>query len=303
MGLLISETLYGQLLSNSNYGLKGKMGVTLNHEFSRGEFDFNGLSNEDVDLLQNITNFQISLPLFLNIDTISAKPSLSILKAEYTLRNVENYYTGTPSNEQTLLGEDFYANSINFSYLKSIGLPWMLFNSVRFTYAGDYGDNNPLNINTGSFILRRMNKNLTIGVGLLFQGIEDEYSFIPVPYLDWKINNAWFVDITAPERIIIGRNLGKHKITQVGIATYIEFFTRFAFEDEGQNRIYENFEVSTGLDFRTQLKGKLFLNAFVGNNFIKDVNIFNNNLEEIESVSSNIGLNARIGVSLNLENQ
>jgi len=295
-----SKNLFAQL-ANSNYGLRSKMGITLSHEMSEGAFDYVGIDGEDVDLFQQITNFQASFPLILNIDTLSPKVRLNILKAEYTFRNIENAYTGSPTVEQTLLAEDFYANSLALSYLHTIGYPWMMQHAIRLTYAGDYGDNNPLNINASSFLLYRVNDKLLLGVGALYQQMEDERSFLVVPFMDWRISKDWFLDITMPDRILLGRNMGKKKNTQIAWGTYIEFFTRFAFEQNNQNRIYENFDISSGLDFRTKLKGKLFLNAFVGNNFYKNISIKDNNLERLDGVSSFVGLNFRVGLSLNLE--
>jgi len=185
--------------------------------------------------------------------------------------------------------------------LPTIGYPWMVQHSVRFTYAGDYGSNNPLNINASSFVLYRLNDKVLLGAGVLYQQIASERSFLVVPFLDWRINERWFVDVTMPDRIILGRKWGKKRITEIGWGTYLEFFTRFAFEEEGQKKVYENFELSSGLDFRTQIKGKLFLNAFVGNNFYKNISIRDENLNRLDGVSSNLGLNARIGLSLNLE--
>lgn len=288
-------------LANSNYGLRSKMGIALSHEISEGTFDYIGQDGDDVDLFQQTTNFQAAFPLILKIDTLSPKVKLNILKAEYTFRNIENIYTGNPTVEQTLLAENFYANSVSLAYLHTIGYPLMMQHSIRITYAGDYGDNNPLNLNASSFLLWRVNDRLMLGVGALYQQMEDQISFLVVPYMDWRASEKWFVEVTMPDRILVGRNFGKEKQTQLAWGTYIEFFTRFAFQQNGQNLIYENFDIASGLDFRTRLKGKLHLNAFVGNNFLKDISIKDNDLNELNAVSSNIGINARIGLSLNLE--
>ena len=288
-------------LANSNYGLRSKMGIAVSHEISEGAFDFTGKDGDEVDLFQQSTNFQASFPLLLRIDTLSPKVRLNILKAEYTFRNVNNNYTGNPFIEQTLLAEDFYANSIALSYLHTIGYPWMVQHAVRLTYAGDYQSNNPLNINASSFLLYRVNEQMILGAGVLYQQMEDERSFLIVPFIDWRISNQWFLDVTMPDRILLGRNFGKEKQAQIAWGTYIEFFTRFAFVDQGQNRIYENFQISSGLDCRARLVGKLYLNAFVGNNFLKNISIKDNNLNELNSASANSGINARFGLSLNLQ--
>ena len=294
---LFSSSAIAQL-ANSNYGLRGKMGIAFSHEISEGSFDY---ADGDVDLFQQITNFQASFPLLLKIDTLSPKVRLNILKAEYTFRNVENVYADNPTVEQTLLTDDFYANSLNLSYLHTISFPLMMLHSVRFTYAGDYGDNNPLNLNASSFLLYRLNKRWTVGLGALYQQFENERRFLVVPLVNWSFSREWFVDVALPDRVLIGKNLGKNKETQIAWATYLEFFTRFAFQVNDQNKLYENFDLSSGIDFRTRLKGKIFLNAFVGNNFYKNVNILDNDLNELESVSTSMGISARIGVSLTLE--
>ena len=285
-------------LANSNFGLRSKMGITLNHEYSEGAFTDH---ENDYRLAQNMTNFQLSFPVILKVDTTSPKVRLSILKAEYTFRNIENDYFKSPAPEQQLLIEDFYANSVSLSYIQSIGYPWMIANSLRLTLAGDYGSNNPININASSFILRRFSEKLTVGVGALYQQMEDEIGFLVVPYIDLRISDHWFVDVTAPDRILLGKNIGKDKKTQLAWGTYIEFFTRFAFREEGQNKLYQNFEVATGVDFRTPIRGKLYFNAFVGNNVYKDIRIRDNELNDLERISTSAGLNARIGISLNLQ--
>ncbi|MEO1652876.1 MAG: DUF6268 family outer membrane beta-barrel protein, partial [Bacteroidota bacterium] len=284
--------------ANSNFGLRSKMGFTLNHEISKGSFDFDGRS---VDLTQQVTNFQASFPLLKRINTRGTRVRLNILKAEYTFRNIENVYPGSSIHEQSVLKDDFYANSLNLSYLHTVRYPWMMVHSLRLSYAGDYSENTPLQINASSFALYRVNKNLLLGLGVLYQQMEHERSFLVVPYLDWRSSNQWFVDITAPDRILIGKNIGRKKHTQIAWGTYLEFLTRFTFQQNGQNRVYENFDISSGLDFRTKVKGKLFFNAFVGNNFYKNISIRNNELDRLESGSAFSGLNARLGLSFNLE--
>ncbi|MBV6655672.1 MAG: hypothetical protein KI786_18020 [Mameliella sp.] len=62
-----------------------------------------------------------------------------------------------------------------------------------------------------------------------------------------------------------------------------------------------NFQTSSGLDCRAWLVGKLYLNTFVSNNFLKNISIKYNNLNELNSASANSGINARFGLSLNLQ--
>lgn len=117
--------------------------------------------------------------------------------------------------------------------------------------------------------------------------------------MDWRNSNNWLVNITMPDRILVGKNLGRKKQTQVTWGTYLEFFSRFAFQ--GKKILYENFELLSGLDFRTPIKGKLYLNAFVGNNFYKNIILKNSRLDRLENTATFSGLNARIGISLNLQ--
>ncbi|KAA3638086.1 MAG: hypothetical protein DWQ02_05610 [Bacteroidetes bacterium] len=301
---LIHSNLFAQQLANSNYGLRSKMGVAISQEISNANIDLNGWDGNPLGLTQSATNFQASVPLLLKIEVGSPKVKLSILSAEYTFRFLNNIYSGLPSeNQNLLLPENLYANALNISYMHTISFPWMMRHSVRFTYAGDYNGYSPLQINASSFVLYRVNDKLMLGVGALYQQLGSERSFLVVPYMDWRISNRWFLDTTMPYRILVGRNFGSKKQHQLSWGTYIEFFTRYAYQQNNQQCIYENIDISSGLDFRTKIKGKMYLNAFVGSNFLRNINIKDSGLEKIGNISSNMGINARIGLSLNLEDK
>lgn len=292
------SSLFAQFLAGSNFGLRSKIGITLNQEYSNVHFERN---DENIFLEQHTSNFQASFPLLLQIDTTSSKVKLNILKAEYTFRYTENIFSNNTDGNQTILPENFYANAINLSYLHTISYPWMAIHSITGSYIGDYGNNNPLNINASSFLLYRFSDKLILGAGVIYQNLEDEHGFLVVPYMDWRVSKNWFVSITAPDRILIGRNFGRKKQTQIAWGTYLEFLTRFAFQQNERNFIYQNFNISSGIDFRTLLKGKLYLNAFIGNNFYKNLNIRNNDLDRVESIAAFSGLNIKVGLSLNLQ--
>ena len=58
-----------------------------------------------------------------------------------------------------------------------------------------------------------------LGIGVLYQQLQDEIGILVVPYLDWRINKSWFLDITMPDRIMLGLNLTER--TQISWATYL----------------------------------------------------------------------------------
>ena len=62
------------------------------------------------------------------------------------------------------------------------------------------------------------NKSLKAGLGVLYletgSGFEQ---FIFIPYIDWRINNKWFVDMTSPIRFLVGKNLGKNNATHLEV--------------------------------------------------------------------------------------
>ena len=97
--------------------------------------------------------------------------------------------------------------------------------------------------------------------------------FVFIPYIDWRINDKWFVDMTSPIRFLVGRNLGRKNITQLALGSYLEFATRYALSNQDFDQIYNNVDISVGLDFRTQIYNKLYFNAFLGNNIYKEVNL------------------------------
>lgn len=291
--LLLSFQATAQL-ANSNFGLRNQVGITLNHEYSQGKFDV-------LELQQHHTNLQASLPVFLKIDTTGTKTKVHYLKAEYTFRKTNNLFN-TIENEDLRLPNDFYSNGLTINYLHTISYPWMMNYNLRVVYAGDYKDFNPININATTLVLYKWNKNLVIGAGLSYQhtGFDDE-RFIFVPFIDWRTKKHWFVDMTSPNRLLIGKQFGRDQKTQLAWGTYLEFLTRYSYTIDEQKRILAPFELASGLDFRTALKGQLYFNAFIGNHFYKKINIQNNDFNDIEDKATHIGLNIRIGLSLNLQ--
>jgi hypothetical protein len=280
---------FAQLI-NSNFGLRQKMGLSISQQMSSGSFD-------DFDLQQHHTNFQAFLPLLIKVDTSASKPKIALLKAEYTFRNTENVFS---DNFVEPFPTDFFANSLALSFTHTVGYPFFLNYSVRFTYSGDYKAYNPLHFTASTYFIYRINKKLSIGAGIVYQQSNSDFPrFIYIPYVDWRINENWFIDITSPVRFLFGRNFGKNKVTQLALASYLEFITRYAFRVQDTNQIYESTDIAAGLDFRTQLHNKLFFNAFLGSNVYKHINFISNNTDY--TIISNSGLNFKLGLSLNLE--
>ncbi len=285
----IQNNCFSQLI-NSNFGLRQKMGLSLNHEMSNGSF--NGF-----DLQQHHTNVHAFLPLLIKVDTTTSKPKVAILKAEYTFRRTKNSFS---ENDLDPFPTNFYANSLALSFTHTIGYPFFLNYSARFTYSGDYGSYNPLHFTASTYLIYSVNKTLKIGAGLVFQQSGSDFPrFLFIPYVDWRINEDWFIDLTSPVRFLFGRNFGKQKVTQLALGSYLEFITRYAFNAQEINQVYESTDIAVGLDFRTQLHNKLYFNAFVGNNVYKHINFIS---EESDFITkSNLGLNVKVGLSLNLE--
>lgn len=280
---------FAQLI-NSNFGLRQKMGISVSQQMSSASF-------EAFDLQQHHTNFQAYLPLLIKVDTSTSKPKIALLKAEYTFRNTENVFS---NNAVEPFPTDFYANSLALNFTHTIGYPFFLNYSLRFTYSGDYGDYNPLHITASTYFIYRINKKLKIGAGIVFQQSNSDFPrFLYIPYVDWRINENWFIDLTSPVRFLFGRNFGKRKITQLALGSYLEFITRYAFHAQNTDQVYESTDIAVGLDFRTQLYKKLFFNAFVGNNVYKHINFISEDADFI--IKSNTGLNFKVGLSLNLE--
>jgi hypothetical protein len=280
---------FAQLI-NSNFGLRQKMGISLSQQMSSATYD-------DFDLQQHQTNFQVYLPLLVKVDTSTSTPKIALLKAEYTFRNTENVFS---NNVVEPFPTDFYANSLALNFTHTIGYPFFLNYSLRFTYSGDYGDYNPLHITASTYFIYRINKKLRIGAGIVFQQSHSDFPrFLYIPYVDWRLNENWFIDITSPVRFLFGRNFGKRKITQLALGSYLEFITRYAFHAQNTDQVYESTDIAVGLDFRTQLYKKLFFNAFVGNNVYKHINFISEESDYI--IKSNLGLNFKVGLSLNLE--
>lgn len=289
--LLLSNLCDAQL-ANSNYGLKSKMGVTMNHEFTQGTFDSFSLS-------QHYTNLQVSLPLFLKIDSTFIKPKIAIVQVEYTFRKTDNLFKQA---EQALLPTNLYANALSISYVHTIAYPFFMNYAAQLIYAGDYAHLMPLHINASTFFLYRVNERLIVGAGILYQQTGNQQrNFLIGPYLDWRTNNQWFVDVVFPDRILFGKNLGNRKITQMALGVYLEFFTRYSLNSQDTSRIYENLEISSGIDFRTQIHKHFFLNVFIGNNFYKELRLRDDRFDPITSINTSLGLNIKLGLSLNLE--
>ena len=288
--LVVSWSCYSQR-TNSNFGLRNKMGITLNQERSSGSF--NGF-----DLEQYNSNLQVFLPLMIKVDTTSEKTKVSLIKAQYIFRYTQNNLSDFVGEQP--LPSELYSNSLAISYTQTVGYPLFIDLSVRGSFAGDYDGYNPLHLSARGILFYNFSKQLKIGAGVLYLqtgGDLDQYIFIP--YLDWRINDKWFIDMTSPIRFLAGRNLGKKNVTQLALGTYLEFVTRYALSNVEVDQIYNNVDISVGLDFRTQLHNKLYFNAFVGNNIYKEVNFRNEDVDVI--TKSNLGLNVKVGLSLNLE--
>jgi len=287
---LITSASFAQR-TNSNFGLRNKMGITINQERSSGSF--NGF-----DLEQYNSNLQVFLPLLVKVDTSSEKTKVSLIKAQYIFRYTENSISN-PVGENPLPSE-LYTNSLAISYTQSIGYPLFIDLSVRGSFAGDYNGYNPLHFSARGILFYNFSKKLKIGAGMLYLQTGGNFEqFLFIPYVDWRINDKWFLDMTSPLRFLVGRNLGKKNVTQLALGSYLEFATRYALSNAEADQIYNNIDIAIGLDFRTQLYNKLYFNAFLGNNIYKEVNLRSDSFDHI--TKSNLSLNFKVGLSLNLE--
>jgi len=288
--LVVSLSCYSQR-TNANFGLRNKMGITMNQERSSGSF--NGF-----DLEQYNSNLQVFLPLLVKVDTSTEKTKVSLIKAEYIFRYTHNSLSNFTGDAP--LPSELYSNSLAISYTQSIGYPLFFDLAVRGSFAGDYEGYNPLHFSARAILFYNFSKQLKVGLGTLYIQTGGKFDqFIFIPYIDWRINEKWFVDMTSPIRFLVGRNFGRKNVTQLALGSYLEFATRYALSNSEFDQIYNNIDIAVGLDFRTQLHNKLYFNAFVGNNIYKEVNLRSDAFDNI--TKSNLGLNVKVGLSLNLE--
>ena len=278
--------------TNSNFGLRNKMGISLNQEVTSGSFS-------GFDLDQYHTNFQVYLPLLIKVDTSTIKPKVSLIKAQYIFRYTQNNLSSTLPKMP--LPSELYSNSLAISYTQTISYPFFIDLSLRGSFAGDYKSYNPLHFSARGTFIYNHSKQLKIGAGLLYlQSGGNFEEFIFIPYVDWRINNKWFIDMTSPVRFLIGRNIGRKQVSQLALGSYLEFITRYALSSSSElNQIYNSVDIALGIDFRTQIYNKLYFNAFLGNNMYKEINFRSKTSDDLTKTNS--GVNFKVGLSLNLE--
>ena len=103
--------------TNSNFGLRSKMGVSTNQERTSGSFNVYNLD-------QTNTNLEVYLPLLIHVDTTSRNPKVSLLKAQYIFRYTQNRLADFDGVQP--LPSELYTNSLAVSYTQTIAYPFFI---------------------------------------------------------------------------------------------------------------------------------------------------------------------------------